>query len=205
MRTRPKHDEGFTLIEVIIAVALLLGVAVALGAFAMQSLRLAAQQQRTQVAVTVATQRMDEVQRLTTSNAQLATLVAGRSETAVKTAWSAASGVPGLAQTYPAWPVVSGGPPAIPIQQTTTRSGSAYASTVLIGTCYQPVAGGACTRISGASNDPGAESTLAAGRSQMIRVIVVVTYPGACDSGSTCRYTASGLFDTRGDLKWRTE
>lgn len=205
MRTRLRRDEGFTLIEVIIAVALLMGVAVALGAFVIQGLKLASQQQRTQVAVTVATERMDEVQRLTSSTAQLVTLVAGRTESAVTGAWANASGTPGLDETYPAWSSAAVDTATFPITQTTTRSGSDYDSVVLIGTCYQPVTGGSCAKVPGSPADPGQTSPLADGLSQMIRVIVIVDYAGGCTDAGTCRYTTTGLFDTKGDLKWRTE
>ena len=210
MRAQLKRDEGFTLIEVIIAVALLMGASVAVGAFVIQGMRLAAQQQRTQVAVTVATERMDEVQRLipTTSTTDLATLVKGRVEATVEDAWNTATGVTGLENTYPAWGTAGdpGTDAAIPVYQTTTRSGSDYESTVLIGTCYQPLAGGLCTTLPGSDDtDPGPTSPLALSSSQLVRVFVIVDYTGNCDGGDTCRYTTSGLFDTKGDLTWRTD
>lgn len=205
MPERPaRRDDGFTLIEVIIAVALLLGVAVALGAFAIQGLHLAAEQQRAQLAVTVASERMDQVQRLTGSNAELETLIVGRRENAVRDAFTASAAVPGVADTYPA-ATTSGSTPVIPINQTVRRSGTDYRSTVLIGTCYQPFSGGTCTRLAGQPADPGAASVAARDRSRMIRVIVTVDYTGSCAGTTLCSFTTSGLFDTKGDVTWLTE
>ncbi|MGL3148733.1 type IV pilus modification PilV family protein [Microbacterium sp. A82] len=206
MRPRTsQREEGFTLIEVIIAISLLMTVAVAVGAFTIRGLHLSTQQQRTQAAVSVATERMDQVVRMTTSSAQLSSLVAGRSEASVAAAWNAASGVPGIAETYPAWSATASPTTAIEIEQTITRSGSDYDSVVLIGTCYQLPTGGLCTPLPGADQDPGPTSPLAADMSQLIRAVVVVTYAGKCDGGDTCRYTTTGLFDTKGDLTWRTD
>lgn len=199
-RISTRTEAGFTLIEVVIALAILLIVAAAAVAFAIQAMKLGVQQQRSQIAVTVAGERMEQVQRLTTSNAQLAGLVAGRDSTSVDAAWTAAAGVAGVAQTYPA--SATAGAQTIPLTQTVTRSGTDFISTVLIGTCYQPVSGGPCTKGSTAVDPAPAVIT---GKARMIRVIVTVTYPGGCGDASGCRYTALGLFDTKGDLVWETK
>lgn len=198
-RFSARNETGFTLIEVTVALSLLLVVAVAASAFAISALQLGRQQQRMQVAVTVAGERMEQVQRLTASNAQPTTLVGGRGATPVSAAWTVNSGVAGVAQTYP----LSGtaGVETIPITQTLVRSGSNFASTVLIGSCYQPKAGGACTKISGSATDVAASAV--AGYTQLVRVIVTVTYAGPCDGG--CRYTTAALFDTKGDPTWQSE
>ncbi|MGW9627354.1 type IV pilus modification PilV family protein [Microbacterium sp. NPDC055521] len=194
-----RDDDGFTLIEVIIAVALLLGVAVALGAFAIQGLRLAADQQRAQLAVSVASARMDEVQRLTGSNAQLETLISGRRAAPVTAAFAATAGVSGVAATYPA-STTSGATAVIPITQTVRRSGTDFRSTVLLGTCYQPTAAGQCGKISGKPADPFPAAT--PDLSRMIRVIVIVDYTGSCGGSDSCTFTTSALFDTKGDVPW---
>ncbi len=200
-RFSSRIENGFTLIEVVIAISLLVVVALAAGAFAVNALKLSAQQQRMQVAVTVAGERMEQVQRLTTSNAQLKSLVAGRDEAGVKAAWAAATGVSGVAQTYPAW--AAAGAQTVPLTQVSTRSGTDYTSAVLIGTCYQGPAGGACAKDSRYVADPG--STTITDKSQLIRVIVTVTYPGRCGDAGGCRYTVLAMFDTRGDLMWETK
>lgn len=198
-RFSTRNENGFTLIEVTVAISLLLVVAVAAGAFAISGLQLSSQQQRMQVAVTVATERMEQVQRLTASNAQTTTLVAGRGSTAVDSAWTANASVAGVAQTYKAWGTA--GVETIPLTQSTTRGGSIYNSTVLIGTCYQPIAGGRCTKLSSYTSDP--YPTVVSGQTRVIRVVVTVAYAGSCSGG--CRYTTMALFDTKGDLKWQTD
>ncbi|WP_312676773.1 prepilin-type N-terminal cleavage/methylation domain-containing protein [Microbacterium sp.] len=201
-RFSSRNETGFTLIEVTVAISLLLVVALAAGAFAVNALKLGAQQQRMQVAVTVAGERMEQVQRLTASNAQITTLVAGRGATAVTTSFAANAAVQGVAQTYEL--AGTAGVQTIPITQTVTRSGSDYTSTVLIGSCYQPKAGGACTKRSGKATDALAAATAAAdGYTQLVRVIVTVTYTGSCAGG--CRYTTATLFDTKGDPTWQSE
>lgn len=200
-RFSTRDENGFTLIEVVVATAILLIVGVASSAFTIQALNLAAQQQRSQIAVTVAGQRMEQVQRLTGSSAQPGVLAAGRPEDEVVAAFSAAAGVTGVAQTYPTW--TSDGTEPIPLTATSPRSGSDFVSTVLIGTCYQPKAGGVCTTLAGKSSDP--YPTAVAGQSRMIRVIVIVAYAGHCDGADTCRYTTSALFDTNADLTWQTD
>ena len=91
--------------------------------------------------------------------------------------------------------------PIVPVDQTTTRSGSDYTSTVLIGSCYQPKAAGACTLISGYTTD--AQASVVSGYTRMVRVIVTVTFAGSCSS-SPCRYTTAALFDTSADQTWQT-
>ena len=201
---KPRPDAGFTLIEVVVATGVLMMVAIAIAAIAIQGLKLSTTQQRSQLAVTVASEDMEQVQKLTASNAQLSTLIAGRSSADVTAAWTAAAAVPGVSNTYPASPS-TGGTAVIPVSDTTIRNDTEFTSLVLIGTCYQAAAGSNCTKISGYSSDPGPTSTAAAGKSQMIRVIVTVTYPGSCESGGVCRYTTSALLDTKGDLTWQTK
>lgn len=195
-----RNENGFTLIEVVVALSLLLVLAIAAGAFAVNALRLSAQQQRMQVAVTVASERMELVQRLTASNTQAQTLTAGRDATAVTNAWAANASVEGVAQTYPL--TSAGAVETIPLTATTDRSGTTYTSTVLIGSCYQPKAGGACGKV-GTKTEAQANADTA--YSRMVRVIVTVTYTGTCAGVSPCRYTTSALFDTTPDQTWQTK
>lgn len=198
------RDDGFTLIEVIIAISLLLIASIAVAGFAVRGLQLSSHQQREQVAVTVATERMDQVQRLTTSRAELGSLISGREQSTVELAWSAAADVEGLEHTYPAWGTTVAGSPVIPVSSTVNRNGTDYESTVLIGTCYQPIAGGLCSLLPGTTDDPGPDAPGAADMTRMIRVASMVTYPGPCDDG-TCTYNTLALFDTKGDLEWRAQ
>lgn len=200
-RFSTRNETGFTLIEVVVAISLLLIVAVAAGGFAIQAMNLGVQQQRSQVAVTVAGERMEQVQRLTSSNAQATTLVSGRSSTAVAAAWAANAAVEGVSQTYPLWDAAASGVETVPLTVTEDRSGSTYTSTVLIGSCYQPLAGGSCTKLSGKTTDVAASAVTTSTR--LVRVIVTVTYAGDCVGG--CRFTTAALFDTKGDLTWQTD
>lgn len=204
MRQRKaSSDEGFTLIEVIVAMGILVMVSIAFSMFAIQGLKLSTQQQRMQTAIAIATERTEQVQRFTASSTSIDRLVAGRTAAAVSAAWTALAGVPGVANTYPRFGAIAAPTEAVPLTKTETRDGNVYESTVLIGTCYQPHAGGACTLLPGVGADPGPAATAARNSSQLVRVIVTVAYAGDCVGG--CSYSTAILYDTKADQTWQLE
>lgn len=206
------RDEGFTLVEVIAALAVLAVVSTAALYFFVGGTKAIAQQQRSQSAVTVANEAMEAafgVDPLLTSGSN--SLLAGRTSAAVSTAWSAASGygLTGLATSYPAYdPSASAGStPTIPITQTTTLDNVVYTVYTLVGTCYRYGAvngtSAPCGLVTGQASDPGTAPT---GAAKMQRVMVLVTWQGATSTctGGACSYQAQSLVDPNSDIQWNS-
>lgn len=202
-----RDEEGMTLIEVVVAVVILgLLSTISLNLY-ITSMTASKSHQNRELAIAVANESMEIVsgwsatEKIPTTSVSM--LLEGRTQSAVEAQWAAAPADSGLAQTYPAWdPTATGTPtPALPFTRTKTFSDTEFRAQTFIGTCYQPVTGGDCTRISGVSTAPAAAP---AGLSPMIRTTVIVTWDARnCDSG-LCRYQASTLLDLNSDLDWYT-
>lgn len=206
-------DEGFTLMEVIVALSLLAIVATASLVFFVNGTRAVTSQQRSQSAIAVATDAMEGAfSRVATTNATgVSGLVVGRTEAEVKAAWSAAGSysVPGLSDTFPAWDTATSPAPAsgtgddvVKLTATTTQNRLTYTSTTLIGTCFRVTTNpsGACTKIGGT-----AAGVANSGYSALMRVAVLVTWPdvaGRCAPSGTCSYSTTSLVDPSSDLSW---
>lgn len=210
---RVGDDEGFTLMEVIVALSLLAIVATASLVFFVNGTRSVTSQQRSQSAIAVATNAMEQTfSRVpTTSATGVSGLVVGRTKADVDAAWAAAGpySVPGLSDTYPAWdtatapaPAVGTGDDAVKLTTTTTQAKITYTTTTLIGTCYRVTTNpsGPCTKTGGTS-----AGVANAGYSALMRVAVLVTWPdvaGRCTPSGTCSYSTTSLIDPSSDLKW---
>jgi len=212
-RCRPDTvDAGFTLMEVIVALALIAIVAGATLTFFFQSTRAVTTQQRTQSAVAVANKAMETAfSRVPTASAtNTSGLVTGRTQTDVTNAWNAAlaAGVLGVSDAYPAWDLATAPAPApgtaddsVPLTSSATESNMQYTVTTLIGSCYrqQTSATGPCTKTGGT-----AAGVPAAGYARLMRAIIIVGWDdieGRCASG-TCTYAITSLLDPATDLEW---
>ncbi len=198
-------DSGFSLMEIIIAIAIIGVVAISSITLTVSGIASAAMQERRQIAVTIASGAMENVSAQT-----VATLYDGRRQSDVQAAFTANSAVPGVAAvggitpTYARWdagassssiaqvPVVS---PAVSL------SGTLYSTTTLIGPCYQPTAGGDCVTLSGHPDF----TDVVTGYLSLIRVVVAVRWTaGSSCSASSCYYSTTTLISPNKDLEWAT-
>ncbi|MFC4614642.1 Ig-like domain-containing protein [Cellulomonas algicola] len=205
-------DDGFTLVEVIVALLVLSIVATASLYFFVGGSRSVSSQQRQQSGVAVGNRAMEDVYSLVARASATGTsgLVVGRKQSDVTTAWNAAvtEGTPGLGDSYPAWdkatsplPAAGVGDDKIKLTQTVDESGIRYTVRTLVGFCYRAKATPAaqCTRTGG---DAAGVSTT--GYMQLMRAYVTVSWAdttGTCKA-STCRYDIASLVDPSNDLKW---
>jgi prepilin-type N-terminal cleavage/methylation domain-containing protein len=200
-------DSGMTLIEVLAAVIIIVIVALSAAGLTINGITTAAGQERQQVAVTIANGAMENISGKTVSN-----LISGRCQTDVTNAFTSNSAIPGVSNTYPTWDssATCGCPTTIsvPIVQSTTaiapcliaaQNGTKYTITRLIGTCYEPLAGGACSVISGHLTDPGTTT----GYTSLLRIIVLVSWTaGSKCSATACYYETTTLADPHAEPTW---
>lgn len=207
LRVADAHDSGMSLIEVIVAIAIVSAIALSSASLAINGSSLASSQERKQVAVTIASGAME-----TASAQSVSTIYSGRTKTAVQAAFAANSTVPGVAAvggvtpSYQVWDTTVPVPPAmtIPINASPiTLDGTTYTTTTLLGACYQQRAGGNCTTIFGQSSPP---ATAPAGYVALVRVVVVVRWsPDKTCAATGCFYSATTLLDPSStDLEWVT-
>jgi prepilin-type N-terminal cleavage/methylation domain-containing protein len=211
-------DSGMTLMEVIVAIAIMTTIALAAASVSLNGTKTQNAVERKQVAVTIANGFMEKVSGWTVdinSSTGVSMLYDGRSQSAVSAAFLANATRPGVAQTNPIWDINAPGDmplgPSLPITTTPTtlppENGTQYTVTTLIGSCYQstliqtaqttgsppvPVLNN-CVAASGANTD------------MLIRVIVIVSWTaGAQCQASGCYYDTSTLLDPNADLEWVT-
>ncbi len=206
MRRNPRTttDEGFSLIEVIVALFIVGMVASAVLMFFMRGSSTASHLQRTQAAASVATQAMEKVRSVYPrpgAAADPTPLVIGRTQAEVNAAFSTVAALdPDLvAETNQLWdPAASASPTVtLPVTRQVRVSEMTYDVTTLIGSCYRAKSASAsdttCVRV-----NPGAGSTL------VYRAIVVATWdPGVAKCGGDgCLYTMTSLIDPTSDAVW---
>ena len=205
-------DAGFTLMEVLVALAIIAIVASASLAFFVNGTRTVTTQQRQQNATSIANEAMEDAYSRVAkfSTTKTSGMVVGRTQTEVQAAWTAgiAAGVVGLTDAYPDWdastspaPVTGIADDAVPLKTQVTESRIKYTVTTLFGSCYRSttLATGACTKVGGT-----AAWVANAGYQRMIRAAVMVTWPdvtGNC-GGTVCSYNISSLIDPNHDLEW---
>ena len=216
MREQRRHrDEGFSLIEVIIAMVMIGIVASSALWFFINGMRTSSNLGRQQTAVSVATSAMEQtfaVSPKVDASAGVSGLVVGRSNAAVTSALSAVAGlgISGVPNSYPLSDP-AGGTPVIPITTTVTRAGIDYTVYTLVGSCYRTVnASGAaqnCDKYSGYTGTAEPPATPGS-TARMLRVIVSVTWAPRGDECATtlpttlCHYDVSTLVDPSFDLVW---
>jgi prepilin-type N-terminal cleavage/methylation domain-containing protein len=186
-----RREDGLSLVEVIVAIAIISVVALASASLTINGISLASSTERQQVAVTVANGAME-----TASAQAVASIYSGRKQLDVTNAFTANSAVPGVAATNPVWDTASPLPAAqaLPITPASiTESGTRYDTTILVGSCNQPRKGGDCVK------------TATAGYIPLIRVIVVVRWMAGktCAAGG-CYYSTTTLVDPGSELTWVT-
>jgi prepilin-type N-terminal cleavage/methylation domain-containing protein len=196
-------DDGFSLMEVIIAIAIISVVAISSVTLTVNGIAAASLQQRRQVAVTIASGAMENVSAQT-----VATLYDGRTKSDVQSAFTANSASPGIAAvggispTYQRWDATasSSSTAQVPVSSpVVNRSGTLFTTTTLIGPCYQPLAGGNCTTLSSHPNF----TDVVPGFVSLIRVVVVVRWTaGSSCATSGCYYSTTTLVDPNQDLQW---
>ena len=83
LRVADAHDSGMSLIEVIVAIAIVSAIALSSASLAINGSSLASSQERKQVAVTIASGAME-----TASAQSVSTIYSGRTKTAVQAAYA---------------------------------------------------------------------------------------------------------------------
>lgn len=200
-----RTDDGFTLVEVIVALALMSLVASAALYFFLSGTRTITHQQRTQNAVVVANDAMEAAYGVVAQPVDdVSGLLVGRSEAAVQSAWTTgtAAGVEGIALTYPAWDPAGTGNGTLPITSQQTLNNVDYDVLTLVGHCYRPTSTNAeCSTVPGNLTDP---ATVPAGYTRMLRVMVLISWDSAqSPCGDTaCSYQVTSLIDPNTDLEW---
>jgi prepilin-type N-terminal cleavage/methylation domain-containing protein len=193
-------ERGMSLIEVVVAISILGVLATATLGFLISSMNATSTIQHRSLAVTVASESMENVSAWTAS-----ALTTGRSASAVTAQWAGAT-APGLANTYPAFDPSATTPstsvPALPLARTVTLSGTDFVARIFIGTCYQATSGGSCARLPSLTTPP---AMTPAGYAALKRVIVEVTWTASvgCDTSADCSYSTATLIDPNADLEWK--
>jgi prepilin-type N-terminal cleavage/methylation domain-containing protein len=202
-------DSGMSLIEVVVAIAVLAILSTASLGVYLSGLNAASNQQRREIAITVANESLEIVNGWATDTVAAtgrSALYTGRARTDVQALFSAGGSVPGVTQTYPEWDptapatATSATGSALPVIRTVVQSGTDYVARLYIGTCFQPKVGGACT----APGYPTKPATVPAGSTPLTRVIVDVRWTAGAGCVAGCSYSASTLIDLNGDLEWNT-
>lgn len=198
-----RDDEGFTLVEVIVALTLLAIVASAALVFFVRGSSGIAAMQRKQSAVALANQATDFAR-----SVKPADLVKGRDAVTVQTRW-AASSAPDRAVSYPASAsdATTSSTPQVPYTATQRVSNQDYTVGTLVGVCYRKrsdLTNSGCSLVAGSPTT--APTTTPTGLVKMYRVIVEVSWntrgqASGCSNG-VCVYRVSTLVDPTADPTW---
>jgi prepilin-type N-terminal cleavage/methylation domain-containing protein len=211
-------DSGFSLMEVIVAIAIMTIVATAAAALSFNGIATSTAEERAQVSTTIANGTLENVSGWSTgvdSSTGVISLYDGRGKLAVTNAFSTYASFPGVAQTVAGWdtslsntstsngvlPIQTPDPNILPVTFT-PQNGTNYTVTTLIGTCYEqpapstvvvPPTQDNCVATAGASPTP------------LVRVIVIVMWTaGSKCKTNGCFYQASTILDPNSDLEWIT-
>jgi prepilin-type N-terminal cleavage/methylation domain-containing protein len=181
-----RADEGFTMAEVLVAIAVVCVVMLSLSAFFVNSIRIDNEQGDRQSAIQAADDAMERARAL-----QPSALLSGRDQASSTEQWSApissvASLLTATAQTMAFDTGATTGSGATAMLPTTFRTlvlnGIVFRQYWYIGECQRPSTGGACVAFS-----PTSLFTM------FYRVVVGVTWPGRSCLGSVCSYVTSSL------------
>jgi prepilin-type N-terminal cleavage/methylation domain-containing protein len=178
MSRRPTGDDGFGLLETIVAVAIISVTMASLTLFLIRSTKATNLQADYQSATQLASVAMEDVSQFPGE-----ALLAGRPHNAVAGQWQAPGVAPYLANTQLAWDHTmtdsqpSAEPAALPIAPTAITA--KFQKTVYIGTCWQPRSGGDCGAVQQAT------------QVEMFRVIVAVTWSSQDCQNAVCSYVTA--------------
>lgn len=187
-------DEGFTLVETLMALTLVIITMASAGPFLIGSLQAAARQRNEQYAVQLANAGIEQVRAL-----QGSSLITGRGPAAVQAQWNGAPAIvrPYLDQLFPAADLAPtsaalGEDAAIPTSaQTITVDGNDFTRSIYVGACDVHVEGDCVGYDPAATNLPdwlGTTDDL-----QFYRAVVHVSWTDKNCAGNTCDYVTSTL------------
>jgi prepilin-type N-terminal cleavage/methylation domain-containing protein len=196
---RRRADEGFTLIETMVALGIVGTVMASLAVFFVRSATTQQWQAETQVAAQLAAGSMDYASQLPGPNVLL-----GRTQAAVQNEWQAPAASTYLdpARTQQAWqdpslPATSvvQGLSAAPETIQLTSDSVPYRRWWYVGSCWQAKTGGDCTVVS---------IPLQSLYVPMFRLVVVITWNSPDCTSSQCQYVAAMLTEsTLDDPTWQ--
>ncbi|WP_380168490.1 Ig-like domain-containing protein [Jannaschia sp. R86511] len=197
---RDRRDEGFTLIETVVAVMLMAIILAGVAGLLIRSTSSAAHLARTNVAAQLSDQQMELVRavRPTETDPGASKLLDGRSQSAVEGQW--ADGPAELAGTDPAWDTSPSGTPAVPLRSEQTVDDQPYVLETYIGTCTQ-----AQNPTTGVPVGPCA--TTVADGVLTYRVLVRVSWErGGTETcgGGDCEFLLTTLVNADGDFIFNT-
>ncbi|RZU49148.1 prepilin-type N-terminal cleavage/methylation domain-containing protein [Krasilnikovia cinnamomea] len=197
-RSAHGHDDGFTLVEVLVSLAVIGTVMTALAPFLIRSLAVVADQRNREVAVQLAGDAIERARALTGTTA-----LAGRSEAATNAQWITAPAAvrPYLRTMSPAWDTskqidpsagVDAGLPTSAVE--VPVNGLSYSQNWYLGTCRQQFgSGGPCDDPAGPDPEPARPDV------PFLRVVATVTWPdGSCPDRS-CTYVTTTLISAAPD------
>ena len=199
------RDGGFSLVEVLVAIAVIGTVMTAVAPFLVQSFAVVGQERGRQVAVQVANDALERARALDPSS-----LVAGRSQLETQAQWDAAPAVVAayLADMDQAWDLLlptatsQAGPraPLPTVANPVAVNGVTYNQNWYVGRCWQGKVDPAATGVA-AVGDCGPVNA-APGLLPYFRVVVAVTWPDASCAADQCVYLASTVVSTGVDPRF---
>ncbi len=192
-RAVPARDDGFSLVEVVVAVVILVTVMAAVSVFFISSISTSATLQRRDAATQLADEAMELVRAVPPVNAvSVSSLIKGRRQADVQAQWTNAP--PGLQATTPLWDPSPLTAPVVPLRVTKTVGQQSYDIDTFIGQC----------RLIAATNDCTNAQTTGA---LFYRVVVRVSWnpgEGADCSGGPCEFILTTVVNNDNEALFNT-
>jgi|GEM_PF-2788395 len=189
-----RPDAGFTLIEVIVSVVLLVLIMPSVSLFFVSSIKTSAALQRRDAATQLADEAMELVRAvpITSPSGGVSPLLRGRSQATVEAQWLTAPAE--LGTTTPVWDTAPAGSPVIPLRVTKRIGQQTYDIDTFIGACEQRAADTVC------SNAVTTGATF-------YRVVVRVAWApgaGASCSGQVCEFLLTTVLSSDSEPLFNT-